>query len=122
MIRSWMKNLSDFIHGVDFVGMGPDAELVTETPSNTIAIALSRPGQAYVIYVADQREVDDPSLGQPCQGRLAFALPAGGYTARLYSPAEGTYQERTVELAGGDGEIDLEPFTHDIVVQIEVNG
>jgi hypothetical protein len=102
--------------------MGPDPDLVSETPSNTIAIALSQPGQAYVVYVADQREVDDPTLGQPCQGRLAFALPAGGYTARLYSPADGAYQEQTLDLAGGDATIDLEPFTHDIVVQIEANG
>jgi len=121
MIRSWMKNLSEFIHGVDFVGMGPDAAFVTETPSNTIAIALSRPGQSYVIYVADQREVDNPTLGQPCQGRLAFALPAGGYTARLYSPADGAYLEQTVDLAGGDAALDLEPFTHDVVVQVEAN-
>ena len=122
MIRSWMKNLSAFIHAVDFVSMGPDADLVSETAAETIAITLAQPGQAYIIYLADLREVDDGTLGQPCHGRLAFTLPDGHYTARLYSPADGSYQGEPVDLAGGEASIDLEPFTHDIVVQIEANG
>jgi hypothetical protein len=121
-IRNWMKNLSAFIHEVDFVRMGPDPDFASETPSDTIAITLSQPGQAYVIYVADKREVDDPTLGQPCQGRLAFTLPDGNYSASLYSPADGSYQGQTVELAGGESSIELKPFTHDIVVHITANG
>lgn len=114
-------NLSAFIHEVDFVQMKPDPNFVSQTPSDTIAITLSQPGQAYVIYVADKREVDDPTLGQPCHGRLAFTLPDGNYAARLYSPADGSYQGQSQELAGGDATVDLEPFTHDIVVHIEAN-
>ena len=122
MIRSWMKNLSAFIHGVDFVQMGPDQDFASDTPANTTAIALGQPGQAYVVYVADQREVDDPRLGQPCHGRLAFTLPAGSYSARLYSPAEGGYTGQPLTLSGGETGIALEPFTHDIVVHIEAGG
>jgi len=122
MIRSWMKNLSVFIHGVDFVQMAPQPQFARETPANTIAIALARPGRAYIVYVADQREVDDPSLGQPCQGRLAFTLPAGSYSARLYSPEEGRYTGEAQDLAGGETGIDLGPFSHDIVVHIEADG
>ncbi len=122
MIRSWMKNLSAFIHGVDFVQMGPDPDFASGTPGNTIAIALARPGRAYVVYVADQREVDDPSLGQPCQGRLAFTLPAGSYSARLFSPQEGKYTGEAQGLADGETGIDLGPFSHDIVVHIEADG
>ena len=107
---------------VDFVRMGPDPDFASETPSDTIAITLSQPGQAYVIYVADKREVDDPTLGQPCQGRLAFTLPDGNYAARLYSPADGNDQGQPLDLAGGETAVDLEPFTHDIVVRIEANG
>ena len=44
MIRSWMKNLSAFIHGVDFVQMGPDPDFASETPADTTAIALGQPG------------------------------------------------------------------------------
>ena len=122
MIRSWMKNLSAFIHGVDFVQMGPDPDFASGTPGNTIAIALARPGRAYVVYVADQREVDDPSLGQPCQGRLAFTLPAGSYSARLFSPQEGKYTGEAQGLVDGETGIDLGPFSHDIVVHIEADG
>ena len=119
MIRSWMKNLSAFIHGVSFVQMVPEPDFASGTPDNTIAIALVQPGRAYVVYVADQREVDDPGLGQPCQGRLAFTLPAGSYSARLFSPAEGRYTGQRLALAGGETGIELEPFSHDIVVYIE---
>ena len=122
MIRSWMKNLSAFIHGVDFVQMGPDPDFASETPANTIAITLGQRGRAYVIYVADQREVDDPALGQPCHGRLAFTLPAGNYSARLYSPAEGRYTGERLALSGGETGIELEPFSHDIVVYVEAGG
>ena len=122
MIRSWMKNLSAFIHEVDFVQMGPDSDFASETPDNTIAITLGQPGRAYVVYVADQREVDDSGMGQPCHGRLAFTLPAGGYSARLYSPAEGRYTGQRLALAGGATGIELAPFSHDIVVHIEAGG
>ena len=128
-IRSWMKNLSAFIHEVDFVRMMPLPDFASETPAATIAIALGCPGQAYVIYVADAREVDDGTLGQPCHGRLAFTLPAGRYTARLYSPADDSLAEplrsrplqvgADLTLSGGETAIDLEPFTHDIVIHIE---
>ena len=122
MIRSWMKNLSAFIHGVDFVQMGPDPDFASETPANTTAITLGQRGRAYVIYVADQREVDDPALGQHCHGRLAFTLPAGNYSARLYSPAEGRYTGERLALSGGETGIELEPFSHDIVVYVEAGG
>ena len=122
MIRGWMKNLSTFIHGVDFVQMGPAPDFASETPDNTIAITLGQPGRAYVVYVADQREVDDSGLGQPCQGRLALALPEGGYSARLYSPAEGRYTGQRLALAGGETGIELARFSHDIVVHIEAGG
>ena len=122
MIRSWMKNLSAFIHGVDFVQMAPQPDFAGETADNTIAITLGQPGRAYVVYVADRREVDDPTLGQPCEGRLTFTLPAGSYSARLYSPAEGKYTGEPQDLSGGETGIDLGPFSHDIVVQIEADG
>ena len=122
MIRSWMKNLSAFIHRVDFVQMGPDPDFASETPDNTTAITLGQRGRAYVIYVADQREVDDPTLGQPCHGLLAFTLPAGNYSARLYSPAEGRYTGERLALSDGETGIDLEPFSHDIVVYVEAGG
>ncbi len=66
--------------------------------------------------------MDDPSLGQPCKGCLAFTLPAGSYSARLYSPAEGRYTGEPRDLAGGETGIDLGPFSHDIVVHIEAVG
>ena len=122
MIRSWMKNLSAFIHGVEFVQMAPQPDFAGETADNTIAITLGQPGRAYVVYVADRREVDDPTLGQPCEGRLTFTLPAGSYSARLYSPAEGKYTGEPQDLSGGETGIDLGPFSHDIVVQIEADG
>jgi Family of unknown function (DUF6298) len=118
MIRTWMKYLSSFIHSVDFVHMTPLAGFASEVPQATIAITLANSAE-YVIYLADAREVDNPTLGQPCQGRLGFTLPAGSYTAGLYSPVTGQYGNETLSLAGGEVALELKPFQHDLVVHIQ---
>lgn len=118
-IRSWLKHLSVFIHGIDFVQTTPVANFATETPPFTIAIALVNPGQEYVIYLADQREVDHVALGEPCQGSLVFSLPEGTYTAQLYSPVDGQYKKEPITLSGGAVALDLKPFIHDLVVHIQ---
>ncbi len=117
-IRSWLKHLSSFIHSVDFVQMTPLAEFVSEVPKSTVAITLANPGQEYVIYLADAREVDHPAWGTNCKGQLVLNLPKGSYTAKLYSPVTGRY-DKARSLTGGKVVLELKPFQHDLVVHIE---
>ena len=117
-IRIWLKHLSTFIHGVDFVHATPVRDFCSQLPEDTIAATLANPGREYVIYVADRREIDHPDHGQPCGGTLGFSLPAGSYGARLYNPTAGTYTGPVTRLDGGDVLFSLASFTHDIVVHV----
>ncbi|MDE0098620.1 MAG: cellulase family glycosylhydrolase, partial [Truepera sp.] len=120
-IRSWMKHLSSFIHGTGFVAMRPIREFALERPDATLDVTLANDAEEYVIYLADAREVDDVTLGEPRAGTLRFTLPEGNYCARLFSPAQGRYQEGAIGLAGGDVSLDLAPFTHDLAIHIEAS-
>ena len=118
-IRTWMKHLSTFIHGVDFVHTVPVYSFCTQVPPATVASTLANPGREYVIYVADAREVDEQGQGEPISGPLAFSLPPGSYQARLYQPTTGEYADAAWPLQGGEVSIALQPFVHDIVLHIK---
>jgi hypothetical protein len=118
-IRSWMKHLSTFIHGTDFVHMTPARDFCALVPESTIAATLENPGREVVIYLADRREINEAGHDELRAGELAFSLPAGAYQARLYDPATGTYGDRVWELDGGSTSIVLEPFVHDVVVHVK---
>lgn len=119
-IRAWLKHLSLFIHGVDFVHMAPNREFCSGVPAETLAVTLARPGHEYVVYVADRREIDEAGHGRPCGGAIGFVLPPGSYTARLYDPVLGQYRGGPVSLAGGAAALELPSFQHDLVVHITV--
>jgi len=118
-IRSWLKHLSTFIHGTDFMHTTPVRDFCKETPAHTLAATLANPGAEYVIYVADKREKEDPGCGEPCSGPLSFSLPAGRYQVGFYHPATGSYTGEPRTLAGGEATLRLEPFVHDLVVHVQ---
>ena len=117
-LRSWMKHLSTFIHGTDFVHARPARGFCKHTPANTFAASLINPGSEYVIYVADMREVGEPGLGEPCNGELGIELLDGDYELRLFDPVSGQYRNETRRVGGGDLAIPLSTFSHDVVVHI----
>ena len=117
-IRTWMKHLSTFIHGVDFVHAVPERDFCSQVPPDTVAATLANPGREYVIYVADKREKGEPGQGEPCSGTLAFNLPAGKYDVQFYGPSCGAFTEEARHLDGGEVSLPLGPFAHDIVVHV----
>ena len=119
MIRSWLKYLSSFTHSLDFISMKPLVNFASETPKSTIAITLAKEAEEYILYLADEREVDDAALGEPCAGKLSLNLPEGSYTVKFFSPVEGVYLENETHAAGGELSLELKPFIHDIVIQIK---
>jgi Family of unknown function (DUF6298) len=117
-IRSWMRNLSEFIHGFDFIHAAPAPGWVEERPAPLVVATLAIPGKDYAAYLADAREVTDPAAGSAVGGKIAFGLPEGSYALSLYSPAGGLVSP-SIPLEGGRRqEINLSPFTHDIVVRV----
>jgi hypothetical protein len=70
-----------------------------------------------VAYLADERELADPTAGEPIAGKLSVLLPPGTYDLSLYSPVTGE-SSPAIEVQGGvKTEIDLLPFKQDVVVR-----
>jgi hypothetical protein len=116
-IRSWMKNLSEFIHSFDFVHAKPLPGWIETSPGPLVVATLAKPGVDYIAYLADGREVSDPAAGRPIAGTISLGLPAGTYTVRFFSPRSGAYSPG-VRVAGGDHiKLEMTPFEHDIVLR-----
>jgi hypothetical protein len=121
-IRTWMKYLSAFIHSFDFIHARPDAGWIESKPGPLVAATLALPGSDYVAYLADGREVTDPSAGEPVSGPVSVALPQGKYLASLYSPVTGEYSLESRVQGGPGTKIELPPFRDDIVLRIQREG
>ena len=118
-IRTWMKHLSEFIHAFDFIRAKPLEGWIEECPPHLVASVLAIPGEDYAAYLADDREVTDPTAGKPISGNVSFQLPAGNYGASLYSPITGEASP-AVRVQGGQQAVvvSLPPFVHDIVLRV----
>ncbi len=117
-IRSWMKHLSDFVHSVDLARATPLRNRLKEQPPHTCASIFAVEKEDYCIYLADERELDDPGAGQTINGAIALALPEGLYRATTFSPVTGLYSP-WVHVAGGvDTRFLVPDFSHDLVLRI----
>jgi hypothetical protein len=117
-IRQWMRQLSEFIHAFDFIHARPLPEWVRTKPEHLVASTLAVEGKDYVVYLADSREVSDPTAGEPIHGPVSFALPEGSFRVAAYSPVTGEYSP-AVALEGGKAvSIDVPVFRHDVVLRV----
>lgn len=116
-IRTWMRNLSEFIHSFDVVHSRPLPDWIESMPEHLVAAALTVPGKEYVAYLADAREVTDPMLGQPIAGAISFQLPHGSFNFSLYSPTSGQYSPSILLQGGSRTSFSLPPFQDDIVIR-----
>ena len=117
-IRRWIRHLSEFIHSFDFIQAQPAPGWIERKPKNLVDAVLARAGSEYIAYLADDREVSDPTGGQPIAGPIEFALPMGTYEVRLYSPTAGVYLHCLQVEGGRRVSVDLPPFQQDIIVRI----
>jgi hypothetical protein len=115
-IRTWMKNLSEFIHSFDFVHASNSQQWILSGPKNAVFAGLAVEGRDYVVYMADGRELAAADAGSPIQGELSMRLPEGNYGVRLYSPASGEYFHSS-ESKGGPVKVAIGPFEHDLVLR-----
>jgi hypothetical protein len=116
-IRSWMRNLSEFIHSFDFIHAQPAPDWIVGQPAHLVTAALAKPGEDYIAYLADARELTDPTAGQPIRGDISFRLPQGNYRVCLYSPTGGTFSPCLPAEGGRVVTFELAPFTEDIVIR-----
>ena len=114
-IRSWMQNLSEFMSSLDYVHSAPATDWVQGLPAHAVASGLSVTGRDYIVYLADDREVTDPTAGEPISGLVTLSLPPGTFDVSVYSPAAGKYSPAIAVESGA--RLALPPFTHDIVIR-----
>jgi hypothetical protein len=119
-IRSWMKYLSEFIHGCDLASLRPAPDWLKEQPENTLGVVLAHEAVEYIIYLADEREITEPGAGEKIEGEVSFDLPAGTYTVSIFSPQTGLYSPGVVIEGGADRRFSLPGFYHDCVVAVRV--
>ncbi len=116
-IRSWMKNLSGFIHDFDFIHASPAQDWILSVPEHVVSAGLAIRGKDYVAYLADRREVTESSAGNPISGTISIQLPEGDYRIHFYSPVSGEYSQPQTARGGGTIRVVLATFEHDIVLR-----
>ena len=116
-IRTWMRRLSEFMASFDFVHSKPDLSWIAEYPANLVASGLSESGRDYVAYLADSRELTDPTAGEAIGGGISLSLPPGSYDVSLYSPVTGEYSPAIEIKGGGRSALTLPQFRQDIVIR-----
>ncbi|MDQ2774412.1 MAG: DUF6298 domain-containing protein [Acidobacteriota bacterium] len=119
-IRSWMQHLSEFMSSFDYIHSLLAPDWVGHLPAHVISSGLSAAGRDYVGYLADSREVTDPTAGQPLSGTVTLTLPRGKFVVTLYSPVTGQYSP-AILVQGGAATLDLPPFAEDIVIRARKN-
>jgi hypothetical protein len=116
-IRSWMKNLSGFIHDFDFIHASPAQDWILSAPEHVVSAGLAIRGKDYVAYLADRREVTESSAGHPISGTISIQLPEGDYRIHFYSPVSGEYSQPQTARGGGTIRVVLATFEHDLVLR-----
>lgn len=116
-IRSWMRNLSEFARSIDVIHSHPMPDWVESMPEHLAGATLAVPGEAYITYLADAREITEPDAGQPISGPVSFQLPGGAFQVSLYSPTSGGYSPAIAVRGGTRTSFELPPFQEDIVIR-----
>jgi hypothetical protein len=116
-IRTWMRHLSEFIHAFDFIHAEPVPGWIETKPAHLVDATLVKPGSDYVAYLADGREISDPTAGQPISGPIVFSLPEGSYRVCFYSPIAGVYSPGIRVQGGNRVTVEIPSFEQDIVLR-----
>lgn len=116
-LRSWFQHLSEFMSSFDYVHAVLAPDWVQQLPANVTPSSLAVTDRDYVAYLADSREVTDPSAGGAIQGTVKLTLPPGHFSVSLYSPVTG---EASPALAiENNASLTLPPFHDDIVIRAQ---
>ncbi len=117
-IRSWMGYLSRFVHSLDLVRARPASEIVVGHPEHMLPSVLAVDGDEYAVYLADERELDEPGCGEEFRGELALNLPDGTFSASTFSPATGEESPGVAMNGGAGSKLALPLFRHDIALRV----
>lgn len=124
-LRRQFSFLSQTMHGLDFVRMAPDSQVLKGSlPAGVAARALSIPGREYLIYLRTRlRKKGDrsppPTRFTENEVWLELALPAGKYRVEwLDTKLCAASQRSRVSHSGGALRLPLPSFDTDIAIRI----
>ncbi len=116
-IRTWINHLSTFVHSFDLTRGKPIPDVCRRVPAHVLECVFGVESEDYAIYLADEREYDEPEAGKPIQGQIEVVLPEGTYRVSAFSPETGLYSP-AIRIAGGRPMVlDVPVFRHDIVLR-----
>jgi hypothetical protein len=117
-IRTWMKNLSEYIHSIDLVRARPALQVLRKYPEHTLPCVLAVAGEDYSIYLADERELDEPGAGEVISGEVVCDIPEGDYELACFSPVTGLYSPWITLHWDQNTCLRVPDFNHDILIRI----
>lgn len=121
-IRTWMEHLSRFIDTIDYTHAKPDSTWISSVPAHLVVSGLNADNKDFIAYLADGREVTDPSAEHAIAGSVVLKLPSGDYDVSLYSPMSGESSPAVAVKGGTSTELALPTFYEDIVVRARLKG
>jgi hypothetical protein len=113
-----MKYLSEFIHSLDLVHARPLPGFLRAQPEHTLECVFGVADEDYCIYLADEREIDEPGCGETIRGSITFDLPDGAFEVACYLPGTGAYSVWLPVDARQGTTLKLPDFQHDLLVRI----
>jgi hypothetical protein len=107
-LRKQLKILKDFIESFDYIQMKPDPATISDLPEGATATVLSKPGNAYAIYLLGKTQIE-----------INAELPAGVYEAKWINTKTGQVEkEEQFKHDGGIKKISPPPYQDDIALKI----
>ncbi len=121
-LRSWMGHLARFIHSLDLCRARPLRGLVIAQPEHTCESVLGVADEDFALYLADEREAEEPGCGNPIRGVLELRVAAGEYMVSCFCPAAGVCSPAISVRTDGCLNVVLPEFEHDIAVRLRKPG
>jgi hypothetical protein len=119
VFRRQMKVLRDFMAGLDFIRMKPDAGVIAGgVPPGHRAYGLAEPGRQYALYLARDTKNDKAPTG-PQTATLQLNLAAGNYVAEWLNPRTGKVVKKDRLRAAGGAVAAVSPvFEEDVALRV----
>jgi len=123
-LREQLGILQEFLGGFDFLRMKPESDVIRRVTPELSASALTRPGEAYAVYLHVPLPKKPKDLGKHLrtgvEASVTLSLPAGEYTAEWVNTKTGAIDKtEAIEHAGGERTLASPQFDNDVALRIK---
>ena len=118
-VRSWFGHLARFIHSLPLARCRPLTEVVVDCPEPLLPVVFGAPDEDIALYLADEREQEEPGCGEAIRAGVELALAAGKWRVACFSPTTGGYSPELEVASDGHLRLDIPEFRHDLAVRFK---